>query len=158
MDPTPVPKVVVFSGHRSISPADVRKIWAGVKLVVENPTVDEVWVGGARGTDNEVLKAALHYRGEKKSPKIVVVVPDTVQKQPRECWEWIRRADQVIELENEITADNKFSAFRKRNEFMLDHGKVLVVFWNGDKKTGTGQSVNYARKTNLPVKHIPVGT
>lgn len=150
-----VPKVVVFSGHRDLSPEDIRKVWAGVKMVVENSTVDEIWVGGARGTDNEVLKASFHYRVG-KTPKIIVVVPDTVQKQPRECQDWIRRADQVIELGLEITQENGFSAFRKRNEFMLDHGKVLVAFWDGKPKSGTAQAVHYARKTNLPVKHIPV--
>lgn len=156
--PMPTPKVVVISGHRDISPDDLRKVWAGVKLLVANSSVDEIWVGGARGVDNEALKAALHYRGEAKRPKLVVVVPDRIQNQPSECWEWIRRADSVIELQHPITAADKYASYRNRNEFMLNHGSALVAFWSGNKKSGTGSAVNYAKRLNIPVKHLPIGT
>lgn len=150
-----MPKVVVISGHRDISPDDVRKVWAAMKLIIENPSVDEIWIGGARGVDDEALKASLHYRGDRKKPMLVVVVPDKVVHQPRQCWEFIRRADRVIELEQPITAADKFASYRNRNEFMLNHGSVLVAFWNG-KRSGTGNAVSYAKKLSIPVKHISI--
>ncbi len=150
-----MPKVVVISGHRDISPDDVKKVWAAMKGLVRNPTVDEIWIGGARGVDNEALRAALEFRVGPK-PKLVVVVPNEVRHQPAECWEWIHRADSVIELKQEITARDKFASYRKRNEFMVDHGTALVAFWSG-KRSGTGNAVSYAKRLKISVTHIPVG-
>lgn len=151
-----MPKAVAISGHRDVSPEDVRRIWAVMKVVVENKTIDEVWVGGARGTDDEALKAALHYRKGSR-PKLVVVVPDVIAKQPRECWEAIHQADEVIELRNEITHDDGFASFQLRNEFMVDHAAALIAFWSG-KRSGTGNAVAYAKKIQCPVRVIQVGS
>lgn len=149
-------KVVSITGHRDLSAKDKQRLWAAMKALVDNASVDEIWFGGAKGTDNEGLRAALHHRGEKKTPRLVVVVPDHIRNQPRECWEPIGRADQVIELGLPIQQEDGFAAYQKRNEFLVEHATLLVAFWNGSR-SGTGNTVNHAKKVGVKTKVITVG-
>jgi hypothetical protein len=126
-----------------------------MKGLVGNPTLDAIYFGGAKGTDTEALKAALHYRTGKK-PWLVVVVPDTVEVQPGETHEWARKADEVIELRNHISKDDSFASFRTRNQYLVDVATFLVAFWNGLYKSGTGQAVRMAEKVGLVFYKIPV--
>lgn len=43
--------------------------------------------------------------------------------------------------------------FRKRNEYMVDHADVLVAVYDNDRsiRSGTGMTVNYAKKKGLPI-------
>lgn len=150
-------RVASITGHRDLSEGNRRVIWAAMKGLVSNPKVTEIWFGGAKGADNEALKAALHHRGTLSVPKLVVVVPDHLLHQPRECQLIIERADQVIELKNPIMADDRYASYHRRNEFLVDHASVLVAFWDGKPGSGTASTVNYAKKTKCIVKHIPMG-
>ncbi len=150
------PRVVSVTGHRDLTEANRLRVWAAMKGLIMNPKVDEIWFGGAKGADNEALKAALHHRGSALVPRLVVVVPDTVSQQPWECQVIIQRADQRIELGLPITADDRYAAYHRRNEFLVDHASLLVAFWDGKKSSGTSSTVNYAKKTNCLFKHIPM--
>lgn len=154
--PQEIPKVVGITGHRSLAKGDIPKIRAALKALVGNPAVSEIWFGGALGADTVALQAALEFRVGRR-PKLVVVVPNTTDHQPVETRAWIHRADQVIELKAEITVKNKYQAFQQRNEFIVDHSSVLVAFWNGLFKSGTGSCVRYAQTTKCKLKHIPCG-
>lgn len=126
-----------------------------MKTLVGNASIDAIYFGGARGADTEALKAALEFRADKR-PWLVVVVPDTVSRQPRETHEWTRKADEVIELHAAITKDDGFASFKKRNVFLVDIASFLVAFWAGDYSTGTGHAVRYAEKDGLVVYKIPI--
>lgn len=157
MDPVPksIPKMVGITGPRDLSREGVAKVRSALKALVGNYSVDEIWFGGARGTDSIALQAALEFRVGRR-PKLVVVVPNTVDEQPVETRQWTRRADSIIELKQEITDEDNFRAFHYRNEFICNHASVLVAFWNGNLKSGTGACIRYAEKTKLNVKKIPV--
>lgn len=45
-------------------------------------------------------------------------------------------------------------AYNKRNEWMVDRADQVLAVWNGDKKGGTWNCVNYALKKKVPVYHI----
>lgn len=43
--------------------------------------------------------------------------------------------------------------FRERNEYMVDHADVLMAVYDNDRsiRSGTGMTVNYAKKKGLPI-------
>ncbi len=46
--------------------------------------------------------------------------------------------------------------YRRRNEYMVDHADCLLAVYDNDRaiRSGTGMTVNYARKKNLPTIFI----
>lgn len=148
-----LPKVVSVTGHRELTPVGRQRIWVVMERLLQNDTIREVWFGGARGTDTEALLAALHHRGSNIFPRFVVVVPNQIANQPKECWESIHRADRVIELGIPIQKEDGWAAFQRRNEYLVDEASTLLAFWNGEK-SGTGNTVAYAKKKGVQVRVI----
>lgn len=148
-------KAASISGHRSIGPNSKRRVWYAVQLLVENSSIKEIYFGGARGTDTEALKAALYYRSG-KHPRLVVVLPDTLNQQPRDTREWTVRSDEVIELKIPLTPEDGFASYKKRNEYIVDHGTILVAFFNGNFKSGTGHQIR--RETRKLIYKINVSS
>jgi hypothetical protein len=148
-------KIVSVTGHRSLTAKDLDRVRKGAQALVSNPTIDAIYFGGAKGVDTQALKAALEFRTDKR-PWLVVVVPNTVEDQPWDTRVWTRKADEVIELHNPITKDNKYASYRIRNQYLVDICMFLVAFFNGDYKSGTGQAVRMAEKDGLSVYKIPV--
>lgn len=148
-------KSATITGHRTIGPKSIKRVWTAARTLLGNLSIDEIYLGGASGVDTEFLKAALQYRVEVR-PRIIVVVPDTVERQPISTRAWTQRADGVIELREPITVDNRYLSYKKRNEYIVDRGTFLVAFFNGIQRSGTGQAINYAKKTGKTVYTIPV--
>lgn len=148
-------KSAAITGHRKIGPISTRRVWSAASTLVKNLTIDATYLGGASGVDTEFLKAALHYRVGLR-PRLIVAVPDTVEKQPVTTREWTQKADEVIELLEPITSDNKYRSYKKRNEYLIDQSTFLIAFFNGDFKSGTGNAINYAKKCGKEVYMIPV--
>jgi len=148
-------KAATITGHRTLGPVSTRRVWTAAETLLKNLTIDVVYLGGASGVDTEFLKAALQYRVGLR-PKLIVVVPDTVERQPVSTREWTRRADGVVELFEPITSDNRYLSYKKRNEYLIDQGTFLIAFFNGDFKSGTGSAINYAKKCGKKVYTIPV--
>lgn len=148
-------KIAAITGHRTLGPVSTKRVWTAAQTLLKNLTIDTVYLGGASGVDTEFLKAALRYRVNSR-PKIVVVVPDTVERQPVSTREWTRRADGIVELLEPITADNRYLSYKKRNKYLIDQSTFLIAFFNGDYKSGTGSAINYANKCGKRVYIIPV--
>jgi uncharacterized phage-like protein YoqJ len=148
-------KSVAITGHRTLGPVSIKRVWAAAETLLKNRTIDGFYLGGASGVDTEFLKAALQYRVG-FHPKLIVVVPDTVEKQPESTRGWTRRADEVVELLEPITADNRYLSYKKRNEYLVDQSTSLIAFFNGNFKSGTGSAINYAKKCGKTVYTIAV--
>lgn len=148
-------KAAAITGHRTLGPISIRRVWTAAETLLKNLTIDVVYLGGASGVDTEFLKAALQYRVGLR-PKLIVVVPDTVERQPVSTREWTRRADEIVELLEPITSDNRYLSYKKRNEYLIDQSTFLIAFFNGNFKSGTGSAINYAKKCGKKVYTIPV--
>lgn len=148
-------KAASITGHRTLGPISIRRVWTAAETLLKNLTIDVVYLGGASGVDTEFLKAALQYRVGLR-PKLIVVVPDTVERQPVSTREWTRRADEIVELLEPITSDNRYLSYKKRNEYLIDQSTFLIAFFNGNFKSGTGSAINYAKKCGKKVYTIPV--
>lgn len=150
---------LVISGHRDLADDDHTVIRKTMSEFIGYGEFDYMMFGGARGSDTFALAAALDAREHvEKKPLLVVVVPDTLAAQPRETWATSERADRIIELRHQITADNRFWSLRHRNEFMLDWvfpAGRLLAFWTGER-SGTANAVYYARDQGIEVSHRPI--
>lgn len=148
-------KAAAITGHRMIGPVSTRRVWSAASTLLKNLSIDTIYLGGASGVDTEFLKASLHYRVG-LCPRLIVVVPDTVEQQPMATRVWSRKADGVIELLEPITSGNKYLSYKRRNEYLVDQSTFLIAFFNGDFKSGTGSAINYAKKCGKKVYTIPV--
>lgn len=149
--------IVSITAHRKVSPADSRRIHVAMKHIMALTHIDAIYFGGARGGDTEALKGALHFRAKGPArPRLVVVVPNTLGRQPFETHEWTQQADEVIELKNPITPDDGFNAYTVRDQYLVDIATSLVAFWNGNYATGTGKTVRMAERDGLVVTRIAI--
>jgi predicted Rossmann fold nucleotide-binding protein DprA/Smf involved in DNA uptake len=148
-------KIIGITGHRGLTEADERNVRSALKVIVRNKSVHAICVGGALGADTVALRAAHEFRLE-GGPRLIVVVPDTAAKQPRDARSYFHLADQVIELHYPITKQDNFNAFRLRNEYLVDLSSSLVAFWNGGLKSGTAHAVRLANQVGLAVHHVKV--
>lgn len=147
--------IVSITAHRTLTENDVRTIHSVMKHIVELPHVDAIYFGGARGGDTEALKAALHFRLFDR-PRLVVVVPDTLAKQPSETHVWTKKADEVIELKHPITRDDGWASFGLRDQYLVDVASSLVGFYSGKRNTGTGKTIAMAEASGIVVTKIPI--
>ncbi len=145
------------AGSSTLSSDDIHKIHICMKKVVSLPHIDAIYFGGARGGDTEALKAALHFRGGSPRPYLVVVVPDTLLKQPFETHTFSRKADEIIELKHPITPTDGFSAYSKRDQYLVDVATSLLAFFSGNYASGTGKTVRMAEEVGLVVTKIQIG-
>lgn len=54
----------------------------------------------------------------------------------------LRQADDVVFVNRAYSRD----CMLERNRYMVDHASVLLAVYNGARRSGTGATVNYARK------------
>lgn len=148
---------VSVTAHRDLSELDIHKIHAVMHGVVEKAHVDVIYFGGARGGDTEALRAALHFRGDAKRPKLIVVVPDSLAQQPLETQIWSKKADAVVELNHPITKDDGFEAYTKRDQYLVDMATTVLAFFSGNYATGTGKTVRMAETKGTLVTKIVMG-
>jgi uncharacterized phage-like protein YoqJ len=148
-------KIISITGHRKVSVVDHDRIFAAMKVLVRNPTVDAIYVGGALGADTIALRAAAEYR-EGKKPHITVVVPDTADKQPWDARKYFHLADEVVELKKPIQKSDNFAAFKERNAYLVDHASVVVAFFSGNWASGTGHALRYAKSRGVETREIKV--
>jgi predicted Rossmann fold nucleotide-binding protein DprA/Smf involved in DNA uptake len=153
---------ITITANRNITPNDVKIIKAKMEALVSDTTVTEIWFGGARGGDTVALRCAFialiaddTVLG--KGPKLVVVVPDTVEKQPKETHVVTAFADQIIELKNPIARADHYAAYGIRNRHMVDHTDEIVAFTDGRINTGTMSCARYAEKQGKKVEIVVLG-
>lgn len=149
------PRRVAVTGNRGVTAADRSIIRRVVRELLADAEVETIYFGGALGADTEALQAALGMRRGDR-PRLVVVVPDTLEAQPRETRDVSRRADEVVELRRPIDASDGWRAYHARNRWMVDHASLLVAFWDGHPRSGTGATVRYARRRGVEVRIVSV--
>lgn len=150
---------VAITANRDLAPRDVAVFErAMVELCGFYP--EEIIVGGARGGDTLALDLAGRHRDLART-RLVVIVPDTVEVQPREAREAIRRwiipgRDEIVERRQHVTREDGFEAFRARNRAMVDRARraprpYMLGFWNGDRRSGSFSALSYAQMKRCPL-------
>jgi hypothetical protein len=150
---------VAITANRDLAPGDFDRIERAMRdLCALRP--NEIIFGGARGGDTVALEWAGFYRIA--PTRLVVIVPDTIMMQSREAQSAIRLwSDEVVELRNPITRDDRFAAMKVRNAAMIDraheaNGGRLLGFWDGDRRSGTYSCLAYAVSVWCPLWVVPI--
>jgi hypothetical protein len=132
---------IAVSGTRTPNSEDEREIVREVRRIMSCDHPVEMILGGALGVDTIAIRAARAARGKNKVPRLIVIVPWTVAKQPTSAREWIVQcADKVVELDLPL----KKRSYHMRNAAMLARADRLLAFWDG-RKGGTSWTINEAR-------------
>lgn len=104
--------------------------------------------GMAEATDTWSALSVLDLREKNPAIKLHCILPCTAQA---EKWSAssrvlyrsiLERADSVIY----VSRDYHKNCMLERNRFMVEHASTLLAVYNGVRRSGTGATVNYARK------------
>lgn len=116
------------------------------RLITENG-VQHFISGMALGTD--LIAAELVLELKEKYPQITLesaipyeeqAIKWTVPQRER-YYEIAEQCDDTITLQYTYTRD----CMKRRNQYMVDHSEYVLAVWSGVARTGTGQTVRYAR-------------
>ena len=112
--------------------------------------------GAARGFDTMAAEIVLSLREVYPWIKLIIVLPcaDQAKKwndNDRARWEnIIINSDHVETLQQSFTRSCMF----KRNHYLVDHSSVVLACFNGDQRSGTAMTVNYAHQKNVKVRRL----
>lgn len=159
-----------FSGHRPENlPGDGNTSDIGYRMLISmlyleieesiNNGYKVFYSGMARGIDLVAANIVLEERVKHPDIKLVCVIPYEGQNKdylPIEKLEYssiIKTADEVICLSDRYYPD----CMRERNRYMVDHSDKLIAVMK-NPRSGTGMTVNFARKKGIDIKIIDLNT
>ena len=53
-------------------------------------------------------------------------------------------------------ASDRWRAYHLRNRWLVDRASLLLAFWDGQPRSGTGATVAYARRRGVAVQVVEV--
>lgn len=151
-------KICCFTGHRSLPKEKVEQIVIRLNQEVDNlinKSVTKFISGGAVGFDQIAASLIVEKRQMGSNIRLIFALPYRNQD---ECWNieqkklyysLISKADEVIYVSEEYID----GCMKKRNQFMVDRSAYCVcALFNS--RSGTGQTVRYARQKGLEVINV----
>ena len=150
--------IVAITANRNLTDKDEETIFKKMLEVSEDESVDEVIFGGARGGDTAALVASVYHKDTRgdQLPKLTVIVPNKIENQPIGTRPATRCADEIFEMNMSITREDGWAAYQKRNEEMVNRAGKVIAFWNGDKPSGTWNTIEYAQNKDIPVEIVKI--
>lgn len=163
-----VRKTCCFSGHRpeslpgngDLNDPALRKILSVLRLAIEetiNEGYDTFLCGMARGIDIWAARFIMEIRLKRPDINLVCVLPYKEQSRSftgLEKYDYnmtLAAAHQVICLSDRYEKN----CMRQRNEYMVAHSSKLIAVVN-NYRSGTGMTINIARKKGIDVRIIDV--
>lgn len=128
-----------------------------LKSIDEGYTV--FYTGMSRGIDLWAAKFVIEQRFSHPDIKLICAVPyrgHGLELLGLEKWDYstiLDAADKVVYVSDSYDRN----CMRRRNEYMVNHSDKLIAIIK-DKKSGTGMTVNLARKKGISVKVIDIGS
>ncbi len=152
-------KVCAFTGHRPnklpwrYDETDSRCVALKAVLTEQITALTEAGFtqflsGMAEATDTWSALAVLSLREKNPAIKLHCILPCTAQAEKwsassQELYRSIlERADSVVY----VSRNYHKNCMLERNRFMVERASVLLAVYNGVRRSGTGATVNYARK------------
>ncbi len=104
--------------------------------------------GMALGVDIWSAQIVLNLRKENPALRLHCILPCEGQEDPwpalekERYYSIFKQADHVVYVNREY----KDNCMLERNRYMVDHSSCLLAVYNGKARSGTGSTVNYARR------------
>ena len=140
-------KVCAFTGHRP-NKLPWRYDEKDARCLALKEVLAEQIAALAEATDTWSALAVLSLREKNPAIKLHCILPCTAQAEKwsassRELYRSIlERADSVVY----VSRDYHKNCMLDRNRFLVEHASTLLAVYNGVRRSGTGATVNYARK------------
>lgn len=153
-----VMKTCCFTGHRKLSVNIAEKVVLNLEREVEKlitAGVTDFISGGALGFDQIAASLIIAKKEMDKKIRLIFALPCKTQadlwneKQQQFYNELLLEADEIIYVSEEY---NEF-CMKKRNNFMVEHSAYCICALLNEK-SGTAQTVRYARKKGLQVINV----
>ncbi len=124
--------------------------------------VRRFYVGGALGVDLWAGEILLHLKGQPGYGDIELVVALPFEGHDAE-WDprsksrlqfLLRHSTETVVVGTK--AETPAVCYKRRNYYMVDHSDCLLAVYDNDRsiRSGTGMTVNYARKKGMPITLI----
>ncbi len=148
-----------FTGHRPESLKRSKKeitadLEAEIRMAVKEGY--NVFISGmARGVDILAAEIVLKLRNSGMDIRLICACPFVgFERGWEDSWQGRCRAIMSeADLVRYISSSYSRNCYQLRNEWMVDHSSRLIAVYGG-KPSGTGNTVRYALKQNIPVKYI----
>lgn len=148
-----------FTGHRpskfpwKYDEADSRCVALKAVLAEQITTLADAGItqflsGMAEGTDTWAACAVLALRKKNPALKLHCILPCKTQAETWSISAWelyysiLDQADSIVYT----SRDYYKNCMQERNHFLVEHTSTLLAVYNGVRRSGTGATVNYARK------------
>lgn len=149
-----------FTGHRPerLGMPEIEVI-SGLKKEIRQAIADgfQTFISGvARGVDLWAAEIVLTLRDEGAAIRLICASPyrGFENRWSREWQERYRRVMEQADLVRFICPRYSRDCFQKRNEWMIDHSARVIAVYNG-QPSGTRNTIEYARRRNVPVILLP---
>ncbi len=126
-----------------------------ISVLTENG-VTHFLSGMALGTDVWCAQIVLAMRKKNPAIKLHCILPCTAQADrwpasSREIYRYIlSQADSIVYVSREYHKD----CMLLRNRFMVEYSSTLLAVYNGERQSGTGATVSYARSLGREITVI----
>ena len=147
---------VCFTGHRPEKLSrDERIIKKDLENQIYRAIADGLHVfitGMARGVDIWAAETVLRVRNTGEAIRLICACPYQGFEQGwgKEWQEQYRKILAAADLVKYISPSYSRSCFQIRNEWMVNHAARVIAVFNGEK-SGTKNTIDYARKVGVPV-------
>lgn len=141
---------IAITGIRDLARRSYPTVEIAVLETLSIPGLTTLYFGGALGVDSAALEAVGPYA---HAVDLVVIVPFTVDKQPREARRVIETwADKIVEMKQVFSK----AAYLRRNDEMIRRSDRVLAFIDGRESGGTAYTIQKAEALNKPVDIVPV--
>lgn len=142
-----------LTGHRSLGlNFDKDQLEKELKALVKSG-VDTFYCGMAVGFDITACKILLEMK-KKRKVKVVACIPCPEQdlhftdEEKKAYRESLALCDAMVIISTSYTGD----CMKKRNYYMVDNADMVYAYFNNNKRSGTYQTMNYAKKSGKKVR------
>lgn len=148
-----------FTGHRpnklDYSEGEIKSL---LEMAIDNAISDgyvTFITGMAKGVDIWAAEIVLEKKKDNKDLHLICAVPHPGFEKRRSKYE-TERYENIIKNADYVTtiSDNYYRAcYQKRNIWMVNHSSLVIAVFNGTA-SGTKNTVDYARKSDVHVVNI----
>lgn len=151
-------KACSFTGHRRINPEHLSKICGLLERAISyaySEGVRTFYSGGAVGFDMLAAREVIRFRMTHPDVRLVMLLPCIEQAEhwsvrQREDYEHLLRfADETVYVSEQYSPD----CMKRRNAELVRRADMLVAYAS-NMRSGTGQTVNFAKKAGISVYNL----
>lgn len=119
--------------------------------------VRSFWVGGSIGVDTWAAEIIMELKKQNEfgGMRLCIALPFPNFKDRYDSKQQTRLRDILSACDEQTTISDAESehAYHSRNEYMIDRSDYVLAVYDNDRsiRSGTGMTVNYAKKKGLPV-------